>query len=36
MAQKRSDLGYLGETFQYRLTHEFMGHQSFLLVWYQY
>ena len=29
MAQKRSDLGYLGETFQYRLTHEFMENQTF-------
>ena len=29
MAQKRSDLGYLGETFQYRLTHEFMENHTF-------
>jgi replicative DNA helicase len=29
MTQKRSDLGYLGETFQYRLTHEFMENHTF-------
>lgn len=29
MAQKRRDLGYLGETFQYRLTHEFMENHTF-------
>ena len=29
MAQKKSDLGYLGETFQYRLTHEFMENHTF-------
>lgn len=29
MAQRRSDLGYLGETFQYRLTHEFMENHTF-------
>ena len=29
MAQKRSDLGYLGETFQYRLIHEFMENHTF-------
>jgi replicative DNA helicase len=29
MAQKRSDLGYLGETFQYRLAHEFMENHTF-------
>lgn len=29
MAQKRSDLGYLGEAFQYRLTHEFMENHTF-------
>lgn len=29
MVQKRSDLGYLGETFQYRLTHEFMENHTF-------
>ena len=29
MAQKRSDLGYLGEEFQYRLTHEFMESHTF-------
>lgn len=29
MAQKRNDLGYLGEAFQYRLTHEFMENHTF-------
>ena len=29
MAQKRSDLGYLGEKFQYRLAHEFMENHAF-------
>lgn len=29
MAQNRSNLGYLGETFQYRLTHEFMENHTF-------
>lgn len=29
MAQKRSDLGYLGEEYQYRLTHEFMENHTF-------
>ena len=29
MTQKRSDLGYLGEGFQYRLAHEFMENHTF-------
>lgn len=29
MTQKRSDLGYLGEGFQYRLAHEFMENRTF-------
>jgi len=29
MTQKRNDLGYLGEEFQYRLTHEFMENHTF-------
>lgn len=29
MAQDKSNLGYLGETFQYRLAHEFMANHTF-------
>ena len=29
MTQKRNDLGYLGESFQYRLAHEFMENHTF-------
>ena len=29
VTQKRNDLGYLGEEFQYRLAHEFMANHTF-------